>query len=158
MPKPRFLVLIAVPSAIVLTASQVLAYAFAVGLPVTVSGPSPFAACTAGGTSTSTNYPEAEVEPFVAVNPTNSSNIVGVFQQDRWSDGGAHGLLASTSHDGGATWTESWAHFSICSGGTAANGGNYDRASDPWVTFGPTGNAYQISLSVSADQQISAIL
>src|SRR2546422_11727501 len=77
MPKPRFLVLIAVPSAIVLTASQVLAYAFAVGLPVTVSGPSPYAACTAGGTSTSTNYPEAEAEPLVAGNPTTSGNIVG---------------------------------------------------------------------------------
>src|SRR2546422_1867369 len=152
MPKPRFLVLIAVPSAIVLTASQVLAYAFAVGLPVTVSGPSPFAACTAGGTSTSTNYPEAEVEPLVAVNPTNSSNIVGVFQQDRWSDGGAHGLVAASSIDGGASWSSSFAPFSTCSGGS------YERASDPWVTFDTAGNAYQISLSVSGDQVISSVL
>ena len=152
MPKPRFLVLIAVPSAIVLTASQVLAYAFAVGLSVTVSGPSPFAACTAGGTSTSTNYPEAEVEPFVAVNPTNSSNIVGVFQQDRWSDGGAHGLLAASSFDGGSSWSSSFAPFSTCSGGS------YDRASDPWVTFDTAGNAYQIALSASSDLEASAVL
>jgi Neuraminidase (sialidase) len=62
------------------------------------------------------------------------------------------------THDGGVTWHETWAAFSRCAGGTAANGGDYDRASDPWVTFGPDGTAYQISLSVSADQTVSAIL
>src|SRR5439155_22943721 len=38
------------------------------------------------------------------------------------------------------------------------NGGNYDRASDPWVTFAPNGDVYQISLSASADLLTSAIL
>jgi hypothetical protein len=121
-----------------------------------VSGLSPFAACTVGGPGT--NFVNSEVEPFVAVNPANPSNIVGVFQQDRWSNGGAHGLVASTSHDGGATWTESWAHFSTCAGGTAANGGDYDRASDPWVTFAPNGDVYQISLSATAGLTVSAVL
>src|SRR5437764_12057634 len=124
--------------------------------PIDGSGVSPFASCTVGGPGT--NYVNSEVEPFVAVNPANPSNIVGVFQQDRWSNGGAHGLVASTSHDGGSTWTESWAHFSICSGGTAANGGDYGRASDPWVTFAPNGDVYQISLSASADVTVSAVL
>jgi hypothetical protein len=123
-----------------------------------ISGHSPFAACTVGGLPGSINYVNAEVEPQVAVNPTNPSNIIAVYQQDRWSDGGAHGLVAAVTHDGGATWHESWAHFSTCAGGTAANGGNYDRASDPWVTFAPNGDAYQISLSISADQLTSAIL
>src|SRR5438552_6533135 len=130
--------------------------ALAAAGPTDVSGLSPFAACTVGGPGT--NFVNSEVEPFVALNPAKPSNIVGVFQQDRWSNGGAHGLVASTSHDGGATWTESWAHFSTCSGGTAANGGNYDRASDPWVTFAPNGDAYQISLSASADLTLSAVL
>ena len=130
--------------------------ALAAAGPVDVSGLSPFASCTAGGPGT--NFVNSEVEPFVAVNPANPSNIVGVFQQDRWSNGGAHGLVASTSHDGGMTWTESWAHFSVCSGGTAANAGNYDRASDPWVTFAPNGDVYQISLSASADLTVSAVL
>ena len=121
-----------------------------------VSGPSPFAGCTIGGPGTV--YVNAEVEPRVAVNPTDSSNIVGVFQQDRWSNGGAHGLVASVSHNGGATWGESFAHFSTCSGGTAGNGGNYDRASDPWVSFAPNGDVYQISLSASADLVTSGIL
>jgi hypothetical protein len=130
----------------------------AAAAPVTlVSGPSPFAGCTVGGPGT--NYVNAEAEPFVAVNPTDPNNIVGVFQQDRWSDGGAHGLVAATSHDGGQTWNSSWAHFSTCSGGTVANGGNYDRASDPWVSFAPNGDVYQISLSVNLPvPSISAIL
>jgi hypothetical protein len=121
-----------------------------------VSGPSPFASCTIDGPGT--NYVNAEVEPRVAVNPTNPSNIVGVFQQDRWSNGGAHGLVVGVSHNGGGTWSRTWAHFSTCSGGTAANGGNYDRASDPWVSFAPNGDVYQISLSASANLITSAIL
>jgi hypothetical protein len=123
---------------------------------VDVSGLSPFSGCTVGGPGT--NFVNSEVEPFVAVNPANPANIVSVFQQDRWSNGGAHGLVASASHDGGATWSESFAHFGICSGGTAANGGDYDRVSDPWVSFAPNGDVYQIALSASADLTVSAVL
>jgi hypothetical protein len=43
---------------------------------VLVSGPSPYATCTIGGPGT--NYLNAEVEPWVAVNPANSLNIIGV--------------------------------------------------------------------------------
>ena len=129
---------------------------FTVNPLILVSGPSPFGSCSIGGPGTS--YVNAEVEPWVAVNPTNPQNIIGVFQQDRWSNGGSHGLVTSVSHNGGKTWTSTWAHFSFCSGGTVANGGDFDRASDPWVSFAPNGEAYQISLSVSADQRTSAIL
>src|SRR5213594_1181192 len=125
-----------------------------------ISGPSPFAGCTIGasGAPGETLYPNAEEEPWLDVNPTNSNNMISVWQQDRWSNGGAHGLVAGVSHDGGATWSRRWAHFSKCAGGTPANGGDYERASDPWVTFAPNGNAYQISLSASADLFTSAIL
>src|SRR5919197_189659 len=126
---------------------------------IVASSASPFAACTVGGGPTpETNYPNSELEPFVDVNPTDPDNIVGVYQQDRWSTGGAHGLVAAVSHDGGQTWDHTWAHFSTCSGGTAANGGNYDRASDPWLSFAPNGDLYQISLSASGDLLTSAIL
>src|SRR5439155_1914955 len=80
---------------------------------------------------------------------TNPDNIVAVWQQDRWSNGGAHGLLTAYTTDGGATWNTSYPHFSICAGGTAGNGGNYERASDPWVSFAPNGDLHQISLSVN---------
>jgi BNR repeat-like domain len=122
-----------------------------------VSGPSPFAGCDVGGQS-GTNYVNAEVEPWVAVNPANSANRIAVWQQDRWSNGGARGLVAGVTHDGGATWSRTFAHFSICSGGTAANGGDYQRASDPWVTFAPNGDAYQISLSFNDTDATTAIL
>ena len=156
MPRLRLLVPLTVPVALVLGASPVLAYT-AVS-PVLVSDASPWAACLDGQSpgDGSTNYAGAEVEPFVAVDPTDSSHIIGVFQQDRWNDGGAHGLRAASSFDGGQTWpTKSFAHFSTCSGSTNTD---YVRASDPWVTFDTDGNAYQISLSFSATQVISAVL
>jgi hypothetical protein len=130
--------------------------AYTQGPLVLASQPSPFAGCTVGGPGV--NYPNSEVEPFVAVSPANANNIIGVFQQDRWDNGGAHGIVAAVTHDGGLTWTETWPHFSTCAGGTAANGGNYDRSSDPWVTFAPNGDAYFISLSASADLLTSAVL
>jgi hypothetical protein len=96
-----------------------------------------------------TNFLNAEVEPWVEVNPTDPSNVIAVWQQDRWSNGGARGLLTAFTHDGGVTWDTTFPHFSTCAGGTEGNGGNYERASDPWVTFAPNGDAYQISLSVN---------
>jgi hypothetical protein len=99
--------------------------------------------------ATGTLFQNAEVEPMLAVDPSNPANLIGVWQQDRWSDGGSHGLMTGYSSDGGRTWARTAATFSRCAGGNAANGGDYDRASDPWVTFAPDGTAYQISLSFS---------
>ena len=124
-----------------------------------VTGPSPFAGCTVGAAPGSVLYPNAEEEPWIDVNPTNPNNLIAVWQQDRWNDGGAHGLATGVSHDGGVTWTETFPHFSTCAGGTAANGGDVRRArSDPWVSFGPDGTAYQVSLSFNANDPTSAIL
>jgi Neuraminidase (sialidase) len=120
------------------------------------SGPSPFATCTVGGPGT--NYPNTEIEPWVDVNPTNANNIIGVYQQDRWDNGGAHGLVATVSKDGGVTWTQSFAHFSICAGGTAANGGDYERSSDPWVSFAPNGDAYQIAIAFNQSDFTNGVL
>jgi len=114
---------------------------------VRVSQASPYPSSCGGALPGSVSYEEAEVEPYVAVNPTNPSNIVGLWQQDRWSDGGAHGLVAGYSMDDGKTWKETPLLFSRCAGGNAGNGGNYSRASDPWVTFSPDGVAYAISIS-----------
>jgi hypothetical protein len=149
-------VLLAAGLATLVLAAPAAAGTYTQGPLVLASGPSPFAACTVGGPGT--NYPNSELEPFVAVDPTNANNIIGVFQQDRWSNGGAHGIVAAVTHNAGLTWTETWPHFSTCAGGTAANGGNYDRSSDPWVTFAPNGDAYFISLSASANLLTSAVL
>jgi hypothetical protein len=111
---------------------------------------SPFAGCDISGLAAGgTNFLNAEEEPWVDANPTDPGNVVAVWQQDRWSNGGARGLLTAVTHDGGVTWETTFPHFSTCAGGTEANGGNYERSSDPWVTFSPNGDAYQISLSVN---------
>jgi hypothetical protein len=70
---------------------------------VPVSNSDPYASCSIAG-QTGTNYPDAEVEPWVSVNPTNTNDIIGVWQQDRWSNGGARGLVAGYSLNGGKTW------------------------------------------------------
>jgi len=142
--------------AVTMIAASVSASSFTVAPLTLVSGPSPFASCTIGGPGT--NYVNAEVEPWVDINPTNPNNIIGVFQQDRWADGGAHGLVAAVSHNGGKTWKRTWAHFSLCSGGTAANGGGYERTSDPWVSFSPTGEAYQIAISFNQSDPTNSVL
>lgn len=148
--------LIAIPSLKEIIPSE--ANSFSVTSLVLISGPSPFTPGCNGAPQNGTNFPNAEVEPWVAVNPADPDNIIGVWQQDRWSDGGSNGLLTGVSHDGGATWTRTMAHFSRCSGGNVLNGGNYERASDPWVTISPNGTAYQISLSVNNSDMANAIL
>lgn len=123
-----------------------------------VTGLSPFQPGCNGAPQTGTNYPGAEVEPYLAINPAFPLNQFGVWQQDRWSNGGANGLSGAYSFDGGQTWRRSQPTFSRCAGGNALNGGDYERASDPWVSFGPTGIAYQISLSFDDSNPTNAIL
>ncbi len=117
---------------------------------ILVSGPSPYATCTIGGPGT--NFVNAEVEPYVAVNPANPMNVIGVWQQDRWSNGGAHGLVAGFSLDGGKTWGETPLPFSAC-----ASGLSYERASDPWVSIGPDGTAYTVSISFNQSNNNNAV-
>jgi hypothetical protein len=124
-----------------------------VGSLTLVSGPSPYASCSNDGQS-GTNYVNAEVEPWVAVNPANTSNIIGAWQQDRWSNGGAHGLVAGFSSNGGKTWGETTLPFSACAAGGAA----YERASDPWVSIGPDGTAYAVSISFNETNNNNAVL
>lgn len=126
---------------------------------VRASGLSPFANCKVGPlTQTAVgefNYLNSEVEPFVAVNSLHPQHIVGVWQQDRYSFGGARGLVTGVSHDGGTTWARTFPHFSICAGGKVSNGGNYERASDPWVTISPDGTVYQSALVFDAVRGVS---
>jgi hypothetical protein len=112
-----------------------------------VSSASPFAGCAIQPLPEEVNYLNAEVEPWVATNPRKPTNLIGVWQQDRWQFGGSRGLMTGVSRNGGESWTRTFAHFSRCAGGNAANNGNYERASDPWVTISPNGVAHQIALS-----------
>ena len=60
--------------------------------------------------------------------------------------------MVGASLDNGASWQiVSQTKNTQCTGGTTANGGDYQRASDPWVTISPNGNAYLMSLSINQD-------
>jgi len=113
------------------------------------SGTSPFAADCEGVAQTGTNYTNAEVEPYLAINPLNGNQMVGLWQQDRWSNGSARGLMTGVSNDGGKTWSRQPTAFSRCGGGNAANGGDYMRATDPWVSFGKDGVVHKMGLATT---------
>src|SRR5258708_34523923 len=68
-----------------------------------VSITSPFSA--ACGDSGGNLYVNAEVEPHIAVDPRDSTHLVGVWQQGRWASGSAPGHLSGGSFGTGRTGT-----------------------------------------------------
>lgn len=89
---------------------------------------------------------DSEVEPSVDVSPVDSDIVVGMWQQDRWSNGGARGNVAGVSFDGGATWD-----LLTFPGVTECTGGEFDRASDPWVSFAPNGDLHLMHLVLNIE-------
>lgn len=125
------------------------ASAMEMGPLVRLTGSSPLAGCRAdrprqqGGRL----YPSTEIEPFIAADPTDPDNLLVGVQQDRWSNGGARGNVAVVSRDEGLSWrTVVVPDVSRCSGG------EFLRASDPWVDFSPDGVAYFMSLVFQPDR------
>ncbi|HLX28555.1 MAG TPA: sialidase family protein [Casimicrobiaceae bacterium] len=121
---------------------------------VRVTGLSPFIAGCDRTPPTATLFVNAEVEPQIAIDPRDPSHLIGVWQQDRWSDGGARGNRTGYSFDGGLTWTLTQAPLSRCTGGIAGfgmMGADFARASDPWITIGPDGIAYQSAIAFNGD-------
>jgi hypothetical protein len=114
---------------------------------ILVSADSPVAAGCTGGPTPGTVYANAEVEPSLARHPTDANLLLAAWQQDRWNAGGARAVVSAVSSDGGATWQRTLHPLSRCGGGTAANGGDYERITDPWVEFGPDGTAYFMALA-----------
>jgi hypothetical protein len=121
-----------------------------VSTPVQVAGPSPFRAGCEGAPLRSRVYRNSVVEPMLAVDPGNSRRLVAIWQQDRIATSSSSGVLTAVSDDGGQTWTSSMPTFTRCTGGTASNGGNYPRATDPWLTIAPNGDVYALALAVNA--------
>src|SRR6266568_8128230 len=100
---------------------------------------------TSGGPDPIQDYiqPDTEIEPSIAVNPTNAKNVVTVYQLSRIADGGDATNGYATSFDGGKTWTSG-----ALPGLTTfpGQGGPMERASDAVVAFGPDGTVYANSL------------
>jgi hypothetical protein len=85
---------------------------------------------------------DSQTEPMVSVNQSNRSNIVGMWQEDRWTSGGARNLVLATSFDGGNTWTNL-----PLQGLSILAGGEFQRVTDPWVDFGPSNRVHAFSLA-----------
>ena len=99
--------------------------------------------------TTETFTPGSSVQPQIAAIP--GANLVGVWEQDRWSGLGTRGILASHSTDNGMTWSAAQTlPFSVCSGVSVA-GVQYDRASDPWLTFAGNGVVIASAIAFSAN-------
>jgi hypothetical protein len=127
--------------------------------PVRVSAATPFAPNCNGAPQPGRLFPNSDVEPWVSANPRSPANMVAVWQQDRWSDGGAQGNLTGVSFDAGRSWrvvkSPPW---SRCAGGNVQNGGDYERATDPWVSFSRNGTAYQMALSIDVSTTPAGLL
>jgi hypothetical protein len=99
-----------------------------------------------GGPQQGTLYRNSETEPHLAVNPTDPDNMIAAWHQDRWSNGAAQGVMAAYTKDGGATWTHVMVPFTNCAGAEPGDAVAYERASDPWISFGADGAAYFMAL------------
>ena len=120
---------------------------------VAVSGLSPFPeGCATVPGRGGVLYRNAEVEPQLAVNPTDPSNLVAVWQQDRWSNGGSRGIVTAFSTAGGQSWSRVLVPFTTCAGG------DFERASDPWVTFARDGTVHQIAYGFDQSRVHRAML
>ena len=119
--------------------------------PARVSKSTPFVADCNDARPPTAAYVNAEVEPYVAVDPRHERQMIAVYQEDRYPNDGANGVLAAWTSDAGVTWSaprlSAQPSFARCSGGDAANGGDFEKATDPWVSYGPDGRAYFAAVS-----------
>lgn len=86
--------------------------------------------------------PEMQTEPMISINPQDPDNLISGYQDNRFNDGGARGLTYAFSQNAGRTWEEG-----LVPNLTLASGGVMERASDPWVAFGPENRVYYASIA-----------
>src|SRR4051812_11863515 len=92
--------------------------------------------------------PDTQIEPSIAVNPSNPLNAVAAYQEGRIDSGGDATNGFATTFDGGATWIHGELPGLTTYGrGTALDqGGHFERGSDAVVAFGPNNTVYANSL------------
>ena len=121
------------------------------------SEPSPIATCN-NDSQPGRNYPSAEVEPQLAVfghGPT--QKMIATWHQDRWSNGGAHGVGYAIAR-GGAWQPQSVFPSTVCTTAASDPLHMYQRSSDPWQSFGPDGVAYGSVLSFNSTNNDNAVV
>ena len=137
---------------VVFTLVPALAGPLASTAPLQVTGDSPFDPMCglAGQDDGSVVFIDSEVEPWIDVSPADPDIMAGMWQQDRWNDGGARGNLIALSVDGGTSWaTFAPPNVTDCTENADAASGPFevfDRASDPWLSFAPNGDLHMMHL------------
>src|SRR5207247_1009564 len=134
--------------------------AFADERVVLVSHGDPAAACVGVGSDgqpTTLNYPSGEEEPWLTVNPREPGQLLAMWQQDRWTNGGAKVLSAGFSSNGGKSWGVTTLPFSRCAAPFHRVVSDFERGSDPWVDFGPEGTAYAVVLPFNANDNHNGV-
>lgn len=120
-----------------------------IGPLLAISRPNAVGSCNTGfnpfnGITWSTDNAE---EPFVAANPTNPRNVVAAWFQGLWQD-----MITGVSFDNGSNWQRVVMPLTICSGGPSIG------TADPWLSFTPKGDLYEIAItwnsSSFSDRQI----
>jgi hypothetical protein len=106
---------------------------------------------------TGRNFPSGEEEPQLAVN-SDSSLMIAMYHQDRWSNGGAHGIGVGASTNGGTSWSQTVFPDDMCTTPKDDPLHIYQRSSDPWVSFGPDGTAYASALSFNNTNNFNAVV
>ena len=106
------------------------------------AGPKPFRVSFDILPTSGNAQPETQAEPHLAINPEREGHLLAGYQEGRFENGGALALTYAVSFNGGKTWREG-----LLPRLTRASGGPFDRASDPWVAFGPGNRAYYATLA-----------
>lgn len=96
--------------------------------------------------------PGTQAEVYLHVDPEDPDHLVAGWQENRFPGGGAQALGVAVSFNGGASWIES-----LVPGLTVASEGRWERASDPWVAFGPGGEIWYSSLLFNATDPSNAV-
>jgi hypothetical protein len=127
--------------------------------------PSPFTPGCQGVDQNGRKYHNTEPEPWIDVDPTSvgsldGADLIGTQQQDRFETGGANGLGTSISGNGAGSWTQLGVgplpKFDLCMGATPGGPDDYERASDPWLSYEPVANhAWQISISFNDTRDLA---
>lgn len=121
------------------------------------SEPSPIATCNNDG-QPGRNYPSAEAEPQLAVfGSGRAQKMIATWHQDRWSNGGAHGIGFAVAR-GGAWQPQSVFPSTVCTTAASDPLHIYQRSSDPWQSFGPDGTAYASVLSFNSTDNENAVV
>jgi hypothetical protein len=98
-----------------------------------------------------TVFLNSEVEPQLAVDPTNPAHAVAIWQQDRYqSGGGARALVVSVTFNAADPAGASWSTPAAIPGFNAAvPNPAFGRYTDPWVSFAPNGDLYATALATT---------